>query len=124
MGVLGAGQLVGNRDVVLGQGLKTTVVVHVLLNLAGLVWRNALGELLAAEETLEDIVGATPGDAGASGGEELAAQRASTEAVDGLHFLEEGLLVLAQGVKVRFRRIMYLYRYNTLPARPCPAAFR
>jgi hypothetical protein len=88
--------------------LKAAVLVHVLLNLRSLVWRNALGELLAAEEALEDVVGATASGAGAGGGEELAAQGAAAEAVDGLHFLEEGLLLLAQGVEVGFHRIMYL----------------
>ena len=87
--------MIGDGNIVLSQGLKTAVLVHVLLDLRGLVWRNTLGELLAAEEALENVVGATAGGAGTGGGKELAAQGAAAEPVNGLHLLEEGLLLLA-----------------------------
>ena len=86
--------------------------------------RNALGELLAAEEALEDVVGAAAGGAGTGSGEELAAQGAAAEAVDGLHLPEEGLLFLAEGVEVGFHRIMYLFQYNMRAASLCPVTFR
>jgi hypothetical protein len=124
VGVLGAGKLVGDGDVILGQGLKAAVVVHVLLDLGGLVLRNTLGELLAAEETLQDVVGPAAGGAGAGAGEELTAQGAAAEAVDGLHFLEEELLLLAEGVNVGFHRIMYLCQYNMRAASLRPVTFR
>jgi hypothetical protein len=75
VGVLGTGKPVGYSDVVLGQGLKAAVVVHVLLDLGSLVLRNAFGELLAAQEALEDVVGAAAGGGRAGGGEGMRDER-------------------------------------------------
>lgn len=97
--VLKAGQLVAEGDVVFGQGLEAAVVVHVLLDLGGLVLRDALGELFAAKESLEDIIRAAAGGGPVGRLEELLAQGSAAEAVDGLQWLEESLLFLAEGVE-------------------------
>jgi hypothetical protein len=114
--------LVGDRDVLLGQLLEAAVVVHVLLDLRGLVLRDALAEFLAAAVALEEVIGAAAGGAGFGGGEELAAQGAAAEAVDGLHLGEEGLLLLAEGVEVGVHGVLYLYGYNTGARAPRPVA--
>jgi hypothetical protein len=80
--------------------LEAAVIVDVLLDLGGLLRRDALGKLLAAEETLEDIVGAAAGGGAAGRFEKLPAQGPAAEAVDGLHLLEEGGLFEAEGVEV------------------------
>jgi hypothetical protein len=110
--------LVGDGDVFFGQGLEAAVVFDVLLDLGGLVLRDALGEFLAAEKALEDVVGAAAGGAGLGGGEELAAQGAAAEAVDGLHLLEQGLLMLAEGIEIGFHGTLYLCRYTICKKKP------
>jgi hypothetical protein len=85
--------LVGDGDILLRQLLEAAVVIHVLLDLGGLVLGDALGELLPTDGALEEEVGAAAGGARAGGGEELAAQGAAAQAVDGLHLVEEGLLL-------------------------------
>jgi hypothetical protein len=70
--------------------LETTVIVDVLLDLGGLIRGDALGKLLTAEKTLEDIVGAAAGGVATGRFEKLPAQGPAAEAVDGLHLLEEG----------------------------------
>jgi hypothetical protein len=93
------GELVGQAHELFGQFLKAPVVGQILLHLGGLLSGDALGELLAVEVGLEDVVGtALVGGVALGGAEELLAERAAAEAVDGLHLLEELLALLAEGV--------------------------
>ena len=80
--------------------MEAPVIVDVLLDLGGLRCGDALGKLLTAEKTLEDIVGATAGGGVVGGLEKLLAQGPAAEAGDGLHLLEEGGLLEAEGVEV------------------------
>jgi hypothetical protein len=64
--------------------LETAVIVHLLLNLRGLIGRNAFTELFATEETLEDEVRAARFGLAGSGFKELFAQRASAQMINGL----------------------------------------
>ena len=72
MGVLGAGELVGDGDVIFSQLLEAAVVVHVLLDLGSLVLGDAFGEFLPPDEALDEIVGAALGGVESGGGEKLA----------------------------------------------------
>jgi hypothetical protein len=84
-----ASDLVGDGNELLGQLFKAFVVGHQGLELRSLLSGNAFGELLTADIALEDIIRSLPGfGAGLSLLEELAAQGASAEAVDGLDLLE------------------------------------
>jgi hypothetical protein len=56
-----AGDLIAHSDIFFGQGLEAPVIFHVLLHLGGLVLRNALGELFAVKEALQDVIRAAPG---------------------------------------------------------------
>jgi hypothetical protein len=67
-----------------------------------LVLGDALGALLAVEETLEDVIRALPRRAGRVGLEELFAQGATAEAVDGLHLLKQGLSFFEERVEMGF----------------------
>ena len=81
--------------------LEAPVVGHVLFDLLGLAGRDALGELLAVEVALEDIVGAAPvGGVAVGRAQELPAQGAEAQPVDGLHLLEEEVALLTQRVDV------------------------
>jgi hypothetical protein len=100
--VLQPGDLVAHGDKVLGQPLEAPVIIHILLDLGGLVLGDALGKLLAVEETLEDKIGAASGGgAGWVRFEELFAQRAAAEPVNGLHLLDEGLPFLEERIEIR-----------------------
>jgi hypothetical protein len=76
--------------------LEATIIGDFLLDLGGLVGRDALGELFAAKEALEHIIGTAAGGATAAGLKELLAQATAAEAVDGLHFSDERRLFLKQ----------------------------
>ena len=108
------GDLVAQGDVLFGQGLEAAVILHVLPDLVGLVLGNALGELFALEEALEDEIRAAFDRGFALGTEELLAQGAAAKAVNGVHLLEEVLPLLEELIEVGFHlAILYLYRYNT-----------
>ena len=95
--------LVAHGDKVLGQPLEASVIFHILFDLGGLVLGDALGKLLPVEETLEDKIGAAEGGlAGRVRFEELFAQRAAAEPVNGLHLLDEGLPFLEERIEIRF----------------------
>ena len=96
------GDLVAQGDVLFGQGLEAAVILHVRSDLAGLVLGNALGELFAVEEALEEEIRAVFDRGFALGTEELLAQGAAAKAVDGLHLLEELLPLLEELIKVGF----------------------
>ena len=66
--------MVGDGDVLLGQGLEVAVALDVLLDTGGLVGGNALGEFPATAEALQDKIGAAAGGAAAGGREELPAE--------------------------------------------------
>jgi hypothetical protein len=101
--ILQPGDLVAHGDKVLGQPLEASVIFHILFDLGRLVLGDALGKLLAVEETLEDKIGAAGGGlAGRVGFEELFAQRAAAEPVNGLHLLDEGLPFLEERIEIRF----------------------
>lgn len=100
--ILPAGDLVAHGDIVFGQLLEAPVVVHVLGDLGDLVLGHALGKLLTLEETLENVIRAAGGGlARGVGFEELPAQGAAPEPVNGLHLLEEVLPLLLERVEVR-----------------------
>jgi len=85
-----AGDLIGDGDKLLGQLGKALVVGDQGFDLRGLRRGDPLGELLAVDGALKDIVGPLLFfGAGPRLLEELAAQRTSAEAVDGLDLLED-----------------------------------
>jgi hypothetical protein len=101
--VLQPSDLVAHGDKVLGQPLETSVIFHILFDLDGLVLGDALGKLLAVEETLEKVIGAAGrGLAGRVRFEELLAQGAAAETVNGLHLLDEGLPFLEERIEIQF----------------------
>ena len=98
-----AGDLVTQSDKGFGLGLEAPIIFHVLLNLGRLGRRNALGELFAVKEALEDKVRAPDsGGTGTAGAEELLAQGAAAQTVNGLHLHEDGLSLLEEVVKIWF----------------------
>lgn len=106
--VLPGGELVGERHKGFGQGLKPLVVGDLGLHLGGLLRRDAAGEFPALEIALEDEIGAEFFAIG--GAEELLAEAAAAEAVNGLHFLEDGLALLLELVKREFHGpIVYIH---------------
>lgn len=75
-----------------------------------------MGKLLAVEETLEDKIGAAGGGwAGRVRLEELFAQRAAAEPVNGLHLLDEILPFLEERIEFRFHGeiVSVLIQYAT-----------
>jgi hypothetical protein len=109
---LAKGDLLAEGDVVLSKRLKTAVIVHLGLDLGGLPGRDALAELLAAEKPLQDEIGAPLGGLAWKGLEELFAEGAASQAVNGLHLLEDAVSFLEQGVKGFVHGdILYHYRY-------------
>jgi len=85
-----------------GHRLEVPVILHILFHLGGLIAGDALGALFAVEETLEDVIRALRSRAGRVGFEELFAQGAATEAVDGLHLLNQALSFFEERVEVGF----------------------
>jgi hypothetical protein len=102
--VLPGGKLVGECHKGFGQGLKPLVVGDLGLHLGRLLGGDAAGELFALEIALEDEIGAEFFAIG--GAEELLAEAAAAEAVNGLHFLEDGLALLLERFELR------LHGYN------------
>ncbi len=87
-----AGDLVGHADKLPGQLDKTLVIGHQRFQLRGLLGGHALGKLLALNAALQNKVGALRvlgAGAGAALFEELAAQAAAAEAVNGLDLPED-----------------------------------
>ena len=98
-----AGDLVTQSHKGFGLSLEAPVIFHILLDLGGLGRRNALGELFAVKEALEDIIRtADSGGTGPARAEELLAQRAPAQAVNGLHLQEEGLPFVKEVIQIRF----------------------
>ena len=54
--ILQAGELVTPSDKIFGHRLEAPVIFHILSHLGGLVLGDALGELFAVKETLEDVI--------------------------------------------------------------------
>jgi hypothetical protein len=118
---LQAGDLIAQGDERLGQRLKAAVIVHVLLDLGGLVRRHALRELFAVKEALQNIIGpARRAGPRGTGFEKLFAQGAPPEAVDGLHLLENGLPLLKKIIKIMLHGIKCIY-IDTFFNRKVPA---
>jgi hypothetical protein len=106
--------LVGDGNELPGQFLKAPIVGDQGLNLLGLCGGDTLGELLALNVALEDIIRALL-DFGVGGGlfEELAAQGTAAKAVDGLNLLEDLLAAFFElGERSMHGCVLYLYRYN------------
>jgi len=61
------------------------------------------------EETLEDVIRAVRSRAGRVGFEELFAQGAAAEAVDGLHLLKQGLSLFEKTVEIGFHEDIVSY---------------
>jgi hypothetical protein len=99
-----AGDLIAQGNVGFGQGLKATVIVHVGLDLGGLLLGNAVGKFLAMEEALQDVIRAALGRGAGAGREELLAQGTTPETVNGLHLLEDVLALLEELVEIQFHR--------------------
>jgi hypothetical protein len=82
--------LLGDSRKLLGQLLESLVALDALANGLDLVGRDAFAEVFTFEPSLEDVVGAlAAGFALAGGLEELLAEMAAAEAVNGGHFLED-----------------------------------
>jgi hypothetical protein len=79
----------------LSEVLEPAVVVDLLLHLGRVLGGHALAELLAVKVTLQHEIGAL---AATFGLEELLAQRATAEVVDGLHVPEDLFAFLSKGV--------------------------
>src|SRR5208283_3214124 len=101
--ILEARDLIDQGDIFLSQCLEAPVIFHVLFHLGGLVLRNALGEFLAVEEALENVIRAAGrGGTGRAGAEELFAQGTATKAVNGLQVQQDGLPLLEKVIKIKF----------------------
>jgi hypothetical protein len=59
--ILQASDLIAHGDIIFGQRLEAPIIFHVLLDLGGLIGRDALGELFAMKEALENVIGAPAG---------------------------------------------------------------
>ena len=90
--------MIAEGHIFLGEMLELAVVVDLLLDNGRLRGGDALVELLSVEEALENEVGPLSG-LGGTGLEELFAQRAAAQAVDGLHVLEDEVALLEKGVE-------------------------
>jgi hypothetical protein len=116
---LNLSDLVAQGDVPFGQGLKAAVIIHVLPDLADLVLGNALGDLFALEEALQDKIRAEFGGGLGFGAEELLAEATAAEAVDGLHVSEDSLALLKELIEMGFHlTLLYHCRYNTQGQNP------
>jgi hypothetical protein len=116
---LNLSDLVAQGDVPFGQGLKAAVIIHVLPDLADLVLGNALGDLFALEEALQDKIRAEFGGGLGFGAEELLAEATAAEAVDGLHVSEDSLALLKELIEIGFHlTLLYHCRYNTQGQNP------
>jgi hypothetical protein len=105
-----AGKLIGDGDELLGQFLEALVVGDQGLDLRGLVGGDALGELLSLHVALEDVVGALRGfGVSTAFFEELAAQGAAAEAVNGADLLEDLLAALFELVSRNVHGIDCIY---------------
>src|SRR6266498_534094 len=91
--------LIAEGDVILGESLKTAVIIDVLLNLRDLFGWDALAELFTVEEALQDEVRAALFCVPGLGFEELLAERTAAQVVNGLHLLEEGVPFLEERIK-------------------------
>jgi len=90
-----AGDLIGHADKLLGQFLEAFVVGDQGFELGSLLGGHPFRELLALDVALENVVRALRGfGAGAALLEELAAQGAAAEAVDGFYLLEDLLATI------------------------------
>jgi len=81
--------LIAEGDVVLGERLKTAVIVHLFLHLRGLLGRDAFAEFFTAKKALKDKVRATLFSLSRMRFKELLAEGPAAELVNGLHLLEE-----------------------------------
>ena len=90
--VLQPGDPVAHGDIVFGQPLEASIILHILFDWDGLVLRDALGKLLAVEEPLENVLRtAGSGLPRRVGFKELLAQRAAAETVKGRHLFDQSL---------------------------------
>ena len=97
-----AGDLVAQGDKFFGHRLEVPVILHVLLDLDGLVLGDALGALFAVKKTLEDVIRTLRSRTGRVGFEELFAQGTTPEAVDGFHLLKQCLSVFEERSELGF----------------------
>jgi hypothetical protein len=98
-----AGNLITQGNELFGQRLEAAIIVHVSLDLGGLIRRHALGKFFPMEKALQHIIGtARASIPGRAGFEKLRAEAAAPEAVNGFHLLEHGLALLEQVIKIWF----------------------
>jgi hypothetical protein len=81
-------------DVLLGEGLKSAVVIHLLLDLRCLFGWDALAELFTLKEALQDKVRPARGRLAGAGFKELFTEGATAEAINGLHILKDAISLL------------------------------
>ena len=81
-------------DVLLGEGLKSAVVIHLLLDLRCLFGGYAFAELFTLKEALQNKVGSARGRLAGAGFKELLAEGATAEAINGLHILKDAISLL------------------------------
>jgi hypothetical protein len=75
--------------------------VDLLLDLRSLIGGDALGELLAPEEALENVIRTSFGPGLSFGSsEKLFAEGAAAQAIDGLHLLQHGGALLDEGLEL------------------------
>jgi len=99
--ILQAGNLIAQSDELFSQGLEAAVIFHLLLDFGGLIGGHPFGNFLALKKALQDIIGAEP-DIRACRFEELLAQSAAPEPVNGFHLKENGLALLKKFVNFGF----------------------
>ena len=97
-----AGELIAHGDKLFGQRLKAAVIVHLKLDFGGSVAGHPPGDFLALKKALQDIIRAEP-DIRACGFEELLAQSAAPEPVNGFHLQENGLPLLKEIINFGFQ---------------------
>jgi hypothetical protein len=101
--------------------LKAAVIVHLLLDLGGLLGRDAFTELFALKETLQDKVRAAALGLAWSGLEELFAQGPAAEVINGLHILKQGTSFEPERIEmVRHAPVVSIQIQQATPKRPCP----
>jgi hypothetical protein len=108
------GDLVSDLDELVGQFLEALVIGDIRLGLLGLISRNAFGTLGTLQIALQNVIRTLPGGPALMFlDEELLAESASAETVDGLDFLEDLFALAAQFGQCGWHHgILYLYRYN------------
>lgn len=116
------GDLIGQRDELLGESVEQPEVLDLLFDLRSLGGGNALGAFLAPQSALQHIVGSRLDRfTSAVGLEELATQGAATHVVDPLDLNQNRVPLRTEVVKYIRHVSLYLQRYNSATQKMRPA---